>query len=585
MDSNYAPNTNRRPVVRRVLIGVGIAGALATAFAFRSFFARPGEGALKLIPKNAVVFGTVDLSPSPSQTLVFKKIDDALTRNGLDKKLDGALTDIIAHGPVSDELRPYSKRAAAFAMIGPETPSAEFKPEDSMVAFFSVTDGKKVGDILAAHGRKMFWKGTPYYQLDSPNGPGMMVFGDTLAVAANGKALNKVEQVAEGKAPSIEDRPDFIAERQKIDADANLMVFVAPEAFELFAKDAPPEAKDILSSNKWLALGVAVRDGGIALSYNGSYDKDQAKWIQPMASIAPIRADLFAVLPKGAYSVNAISQPSKYFDTFETAVAKDKEGQKVIHEMESSLAKEANISLRQDLLPAFQGNAIVAMYPSESSDKVAGFDALVVIDDQNGAKAGALAERLREFAEREIEKDGTDKPFEVSTSGDVKKYRLVGEAERSLQDSLNEGFTDDSPLEQGAMTKDKTITWAIVGNTVVASSSAKLLDRALATLANHEGALSSDSRWASADKTLLNGSQIVASFSIARIAEGLENTIRLDRTGDDGKTFKEIIEGLKSLTEPFSIRTKIADGRMSVGLFIPMDYDRLLDLIGKNIEH
>lgn len=584
MDSKFAPQTNRRRVVGRVVLGIGVAGALATVFAFRSFFARPGEGALRLIPKSAIMFGTADLSPSPSQTLVFKKIDDALARNGLDKKIDGALTDIVAHGPVGDELRPYSKRAAAFAMLAPEA-GGEVKPDDSFVAYFSLTDGGKVAKILADKGRKLFWRGTQYYQLDRDGVPGMMVIGDTLVVGS-GKVLNQVEMVSEGKASSIEDRADFVAERQKLDADCNVMVFVAPEAFELFAKDAPKETKEMMAANKWMAMGIAVREGGISLSFNGNYDEGKAKWLSSMSSIAPLRSDLMAVLPKGAYSVTALSQPSKYFESFEMAMAQEPEGKKAVREMESSLAKEANLSLRQDVLPAFQGNAILAIYPSESAEKVAGVDVLLVVDDKNGAKAGALAERLREFAERQIEKEGHDKPFEVSTSGDVKKYRLVGDAERELQDGFDKSFEgDDAPFDKAAMTKDKTITWAIVGETVVASSSAKLLDRAIAGLSSHENGLATDPRWTSAQKTLLSGSQVLTTFSIARIAEGVENTVRTEKMDQEGaKTFKDVIDALKTLTEPFSVQSKMSGGEMNTHLFIPMDYDKLLDLLGRAIE-
>jgi len=584
MVSDFAPKIRRRRVFRRVLLCVGLAGALATAYAFRTFFARPGEAALRLIPKNAIVFGTADLSPSPTQTLVFKKIDDALARNGLDKKIDGALTDIAAHGSVGDELRPFAKRAAAFALIAPETPGGDFKPDESLIVYFGLTDGPSVDKILSTKGHKLFWRGTPYYQFDK-NGPGLMVVGDTLVATTNPKLMHEVELIAGGQSGSIVDRPDFAAERAKLDADSNLMVFVTPDAFSAFTKDAPKEAKEMLAAQKWLALGVAIRDGGIALSFDGAYDSGQAKWLQTLSTQAPIRSDLMAVLPKGAYGVTALSQPSKYFECMEQAVGEGQEGKKMIRDMEDSLSKEMNLSLRQDVLPAFEGNAIAAIYPSESADKVAGVDVLVLVDDQNGAKPGALAERVREYAEREITKDGkTEAPFQVMTEGNVKKYRLSAKPEHDMQTSMSDGIGEGGALDRDIMSKDKTITWAIVGDKVVGSSSAKLLDRAIASLNDHQNGLNTDSLWAPAEKNLLDGSQILSTFSVARIAEGFQNTMHMDKMGDDSKVVGDIVDALKGLTEPFSIKSKTTDGAVSMKLFIPMDYDRLFDMIGRNMD-
>jgi hypothetical protein len=241
-----------------------------------------------------------------------------------------------------------------------------------------------------------------------------------------------------------------------------------------------------------------------------------------------------------------------------------------------------NISLRQDVLPAFQGNAIAALYPSESSEKVGGIDVLVVIDDQNGAKAGPLAERIREAAEQSMSENGGDKnPFEVSTDGDIKKYRLVGEAE----DSLREGLTnvDDKVFNSDLLAKDKTITWAIIGNTVVASSSTKLLDRAIANLKNPTAGLSTDALWSPYEKTLLDGSQTISAFNLSRMAEGFENTLHIDKMGDEKETVQEVVDILKTLKEPFRIQAKTTEGESTMKLFIPMDYDKLIDMIGKAI--
>ena len=477
MVSEFAPRVGRRRIIARFGIAVGAVAVIGTAVAFKSFFSRPGEGALRFVPSNALVIGSADLSPSPSQTLVFKKIDDALTRNGLDKKIDGALTDLVAHGPAGEAIRPYAKRGVAFAMLPPDKASKNSDPGDSMVAFFALSDGPAVDKILSQHGKAAFWRGTRYRQLEK-EGPGLMVVDDLLVVGM-GRALNQVELVATKKQDSILENPEFVSERSKIDPDSNLMVFVAPAAWEMFGHDAPKEAQDLMSAPKWLALGVAIRDGGIALSFNGEYDSEKAKWLQPLASMAPIRSDLLSALPKGAYGFTALAQPSKYFESFEAAAGQDKDGRKMIADLEKELAKEMSISVKQDVLPAFQGNAIVGFYPSPSSANPAGADLLLVIDDQNGAKAAALAERVRERFEQEITQHGDEAPFNVKVEGDIKRYTLAEEASAELQDGLSDSIGSGGALKADVISKDKTITWALVGQTVVASSSAKLLDQAI----------------------------------------------------------------------------------------------------------
>ena len=575
--------SRRRRGVRRVILGLGIAGAVASAVAFRSFFARPGEDPLRFIPKDAILFGTMDLSPSPSQTLVFKKIDDALSRNGLDKKLDSALTDMVLQNHVGDLVRPYAKRGASFALLTPEKPSESISPDNDLVAYFALSDGPAVAKILKENGKRSFWRGTQYYQIEV-NGPCLMVVNDMLAVAATGKPLSRVEKVMEGSAPSILDRPDFAAERAKIANDANLMVFLAPEALAEFSKEAPEEAKMFAGTYKWMSLGLAIRDGGLAINYSGSFDASAAKWLNPLAHIAPIRSDLMAIMPKGAYGITATAQPSKYFESTEAALKDQPDGGRALREMEKGLADNLNLSLHQDLVPAFQGNAIIGFYPSEASDKVAGIDVLVVFDDKNGATPGALAERLRESIERQAKQQQPDtEPFESSTEGDVKKYRLSADVEKEMQDSFAEETSgEDDVVDSQALMKDKTITWAIVGETVVLSSNQKLLDRTVSSLKGRRDGMNSDSAWAPSEKNLIDGSQTLFALSISRMAEGFENTFRIEKMGEDTKSIREIVESLKALKDPFYLKTRTEEGKTDMGLFIPMDYDRMIDLIGEH---
>lgn len=580
MVSQYAPPVRRRRIFARVGVAVGAVAVLGTAVAFNTLFARPGEDALRLIPANALVVGSADLSPSPNQTLVFKKIDDALSRTGLDKKIDGALTDLVAHGPAGEKIRPYAKRGVAFAMLAPEKQSEQFDPGQNAVALFGISDGAEVAKILKQYGKPAFWRGTRFHTLQ-PEGPGLMVVEDVLVVGM-GPALHKVEQVADNKIDSILERPDFVEERAKIDSDANLVLCMAPEAWKTFGKDAPKETAGFLDSQKWMAFGLTVREGGIAISFSGEYDATKAKWLKPFDTMAPLREDLMTVLPKGAYGFAALSQPSKYFESFELAMGQEKDGRKMVSELERDLSKEIGISMRQDVLPAFQGNAIIGFYPSPESNNAAGVDLLVVVDDQNGAKASALAERLRERFEQEMAEEGEESPFVVTKDGDVTRYLLADQMASELQDSLYEEFSGDGTVKADILTKNKTIAFALVGHNVVASSSVKLLNQAIEGLKTQENGLETDPLWKGRSKDLIQGQQTLLTFNIARMVEGFENSINVQKWDENGKTVKEVIDVLKDLKDPFVLKSQTSGSKMSMGLFIPMDYDKLIDLIGRN---
>lgn len=581
MVSEFAPGVRKRRMITRIGLAVGAVTVIGTAVAFNTLFARPGEDALQLVPGNALMVGSLDLSPSPTQTLVFKQIDDALSRNGLDKKIDSALTDLVTQGSTADKIRAYAKRGAAFAMLPTEKTGEAFNPGDSAVAFFPVSDGPAVAKILSTEGKPSFFKGTRYRQVHG-DGPGLMVVNDFLVVGM-GPALHQVELVVENKQDSILENPEFVAERAKIDADSNLMVFIAPKAWQAFSADAPKEAKEFMDNQKWMAMGVAIRDGGIALSFNGEYDATKAKWLQPFSSMKPLRDDLLSVLPEGAYGFTALSQPSKYFESFELAATMEPDGKKMISEMERELGKETNLSLRQDVLPAFQGNAVIGFYPNTGASSAEGADILLLIDDQNGAKAALLAERVRERLEQEIAEGNEESPFEMTEVNGIKRYTLAGEASAEFQDGLSESLSSDGAVKAGVMSKDKTITWALVGQTVVASSNAKLMDKAIASLQSKQSSLESDPLWKGKTNLLVKDQQVLLAFNVARIVEGVENSIDMKKVNKDDQTPQEVVNILKGLKEPFYVKTSTSNGRSSLGLFIPMEYDKLIDLIGKNM--
>lgn len=576
MTQLLSPAARFRKVGIRLALGAGLLASLAGVYAFRSLSARPGEGALRLVPNDALVVATLDLSPSVSQTLAFKQIDSALARNGLDSLTQGSLLSMFERDAKGvDELSPMLLRSAAIAILpGPKGTTDDAKG----VAFFAVRDGVEAQRVLDKNGVPQYWKGMKAYKLR--NGHGVMLVVDDLLVAAeNVQALYQVNQVRTGAAPAITANADFAGARTHVADDANLMAFVSPKALnEAAPKDISSPAAD------WLALGVAIRDGGLGISTSGLIDVKKEPEIAKFGQVAPVRSDLFKILPAGAYGMTVVSQPASMYEAVEPSVMKDKDARKGIAEMESSLQKETGISFRKDVLPAFKGDFILAAYPQK--DEVAGIDLLAVADDTNGANPADAAARLQDYIRQQIEKEGNSQgPLWTSREASgARFFRISDKVESDMRKSF--GDMDDQQVNKKALVGTKTIAWAVVGKAVIVSTNEDLLERTVATYQGAAGGLDTDAKFASSEKETLDGSQQVLLLSISRVAEGVRNTVRTAKMrADDRKTFEGIVGMLEGLNQPLALHAKLqSDGHVAAGAFIPLDYDKVIDLVGDQMK-
>lgn len=156
------------------------AATVTGVVAYRTVYARPGAEALFMMPKSAIVVGVLDLNPSPNQTLVYKRIEDALSRNSVTKSLDEMPLDlpIWAKGD-ADMFRPYVDRGLAFGLL--ETKDSKIAEKQAAVLLLPVKDPAAVSNLLKRKGKPAFWRGTQYYQL-SDKSIGYRVVADRLVV-------------------------------------------------------------------------------------------------------------------------------------------------------------------------------------------------------------------------------------------------------------------------------------------------------------------------------------------------------------------------------------------------------------------
>ncbi len=551
-------------VASRVMAGTAVFAGLAGIYAFKVTFARTGEAALRLVPADAEVVGSIDLVPSPAQALAFKRIDDALARNGMDQFPQKGMLSTLDRSPAVEQLNGFTSRDAAFALL----PTRDQKPETGFALIWALSDGRKAEQILSSTGYKRFWKGAQYYVL--PKGEmGYMVVDDLLVISAQPWALREVSQVATGNAPSILTDKEFVRARTQLAEDANVMVLASPAVTQ-----TGPGGRRIATN--WVAGGLAIRDGGIEMNAFAPLDPEAYPVLKRFGSSAPLRPDLLQAIPQGAYGMTAVSQPSNFIRTFE----EESGDSKAVDEARKGAREGLGVDLDTDITPALDGDAIIAAYPCEGQE-AGGIDFLAVLDDSNGADPAGVARKVQEYINKKIGSDGKyQKLYEGSADGN--RFLLAPDIAKDMQGSIGKGM-EHTPAHRDMLIKDKTMAWAYAGHAVIVASSESLLDRAVAAYQTHSGGLDSDARLLAAAPR--NGAQQLLAVSVSRVAQGIENTIDTSSMAKkDVDTLEGVLGAFKALAQPLDIQSTMGPQGLAQGsLFVPLDYDKLIDLAGTEI--
>ncbi len=560
----------------RLAAGIALGGvvfvSLTGAYALRSFFARPGEGALQYVPADSLLVASIDLVPSPTQALAFKRIDDSLDRNTFDHLFEKSILELIDHSKSAEALRPLILRSGAVCM----TNNAENPNSQDGILFLAVKDGKEALQILQKNAYPKFYKGLKYFK----TGKGsmlVMVMDDFLVLSDKPQQFARVLAVKNGEAKAITSVPEFEEGRHAIAEDSNLVLYVSPKIVASVAKGS----EDKMSLPEWATIGLSIRDGGLGMSMATKMDPSKNAGFQAMSQIAPVRTDLFQVLPSGSYGMMVLSNPSEYFNAMKSGWKDGKELDKTIAQMEDSVQKGIGLSIQKDLIPALKGDAVAAVYPSQDGAP-AGVDLLMIVDDSNGANPADAVDRFQSFVEAQVAKEGNSpKLFVEQKMVGGREFKVNDKVETDMRKSIGNGMSPDS-VRKDILVGKKTVVFAMVGKAVIASTSQDLLDKAVASYTSKTNGLNGDPKLGASEKTMLDGSQSFAVFSLSRIAEGIKNTMVTSKmSADDKKLFDGVISAFESLNDPLYLKGKASpDGLSTGGVFIPLDYDKLIDIIG-----
>ena len=222
---------------------------------------------------------------------------------------------------------------------------------------------------------------------------------------------------------------------------------------------------------QWIALGATIRDDGIAFDFRGPINMASSPALKAMASIKPLDTDVLKKYPEGAYGLVAYSQPSQYWAPLEAEIKKGNDSTSFYRCLEQ-FERETGLSVENDILPAFQGDLSVAVYPGPTG-KPEDLDMVLMADDANGANPAALVAKVRTLIERKSSENGETVRFEETTIGGATVWELDSESRRKMIDGMK-GSSSSGPVLDG-----KTIIFAQVGNGIAVATSRGLLNNVL----------------------------------------------------------------------------------------------------------
>jgi hypothetical protein len=410
--------------------------------AYRHFLQRQGEAAVNLIPADATFVVTLDLKPSPEQVPTFQRIQAALQREQLSTQFDRFMTQSLANSPLARDLHPYITTSMALAGMKPIHSGPA--NDTNWVGLFAVSDPQRVRDVLARDAQRATQNGIEYYyRANAGDKTAVTVIGDYLVIGGNVDALARIIRVQHGDVPAITTVADYQHARTALPTDANLMIFVPSDAVrQMTTALASSIGNTNASTMPWVAIGMAIRPGGIEtfvqVPINAPAGSD-------LGHIVPIDPHLLSRLPSGAYGLATLSQPSKYWSNLFTTNSNTSpllggQGQAAIRALNESVAnfeRETGMSVPQDILPAFHGDALLAIYPPAPGHP--GADGLIVLDDANGADPAALADKVRAYIERQSARSGQNPvSFTRRNADGATIWTLDTASQRQLSQALRE---------------------------------------------------------------------------------------------------------------------------------------------------
>ena len=232
-------------------------GVLATAlYAYRHVFQRPGEEAISLVPADAVVVASFDLTPGPDQVAFFARLAKAMHDEHLDDPFQTVLKNSTHDHGLFSALRP--QLGVSYAAAGWKRNQGDSQVSDGVV-IAAIKDPAATETILAKFGTQERSGTFSAFHLKDNNGYAC-VLKSYLVAADSIQNLNRVAMVAHGDGASVSGLQSFRDARSRLPGSANLMLFVDLS----IANTATSKTKQN-PGIAWATCSATLRENGIEL--------------------------------------------------------------------------------------------------------------------------------------------------------------------------------------------------------------------------------------------------------------------------------------------------------------------------------
>ncbi len=619
-----APGGAARKRSMGLLFALAAVCAVGAVMAYKALSNRPGEAAIHLIPADALMVITVDTQPSAQQVPLFTRIDDALKKEGLDKKLDEMLMEMMEKSPIAADIRKHITQNFAFAVL----PVADKKATPEFVAFMEVDDAQAVATLLAKDGAKDSVSGETYYNLKKIRTSAALV-ANYLVLTDKPANLGRIFAVRGNPSKSLASLPTFQEARAALPEDANFMFFAGPGFVDMIQEQTKSltgaSSQPAPNFMKWMAMSATMRDKGIQFDVKMPVDVSKMPSMKAFNQIAAMDDAAFKKMPGGAYGVMGMSQASHYWNYLTEIFDQTPEMKKSIDEGIAEVEKQTGIDLEKQVLPAFEGNAWVGFYP-DSEEKDSMLDMMILLDDANGADPAALAAAVRAAIEKQSATPGsTPIKFVSAEAGGSTVYRLDSKTEAAMQKGItdaagqvSEGFMSSvvpggrpggapsssfgedpfrapsapSPQQpkQAApgqdevtkMLKGKSFLHAQIGKAVILASSQRMLDRAVASYSGHQPSLVDDPAFKALKPMMTAGTQQFALVNFARIMERFRPMIEeAMKDTPKGITADDLCNMFGGIDSAMVSTGHYRDDASTARFFMPLDFERMIHLMGE----
>jgi hypothetical protein len=598
--SRRVTQLSKTGILSLVSLSVVVAGSL---LAYRFVFHRSGEEATTLIPSDAALVATLDVTPGPDQVVLFGRIARSLKMEAVQKPIEASITTSKNGTTFVEEVMPHL--GASYAAAAWTRPGAKPTDEPAVVGLATVDNSATVEAIAAKHGALAHLGDLAYYSIKSEKICVAFV-RDYLVVSNSPEALARVRAVSRGKAASVASLNAFQQARAKLPSSANLMMFAdmaSPLQWSRTLTTGSPESSTTVTMDVhtgdarhplkgWATMATTLRDQGLDTVWRVPAEpgSPEAKLID---GIAPIDSKLYTRLPAGAYGVLAFSQPGAYYDAKDHAFGLTPEQRKDLNDGLNSFEKETGLDIAKDLIPGLKGNLTLAVYPGREA--MTGVpDGLIMLDDANGADPAAMVDKIRSVIVTECKKNDLGAPkFRSEQRNGAVVWTLDEKSQSDLRDTVDlwrDSESDDSDSDTGktgeskhrstaTAEEKKQILFATLGRSVVIVSSQSMLDRAITAYNTGASTLAMDSAYTPLLKRLTPGAQNLFLLAAPDVMARLRPTLAQQFTDPHGPKAEDVAKLFGKRGNGLVISQGHEGQTLTGNMFLPLDYEAAIHLM------